>query len=317
MQVWTNELTRLKEMLEAYKENKIDQCIELLENTKIDESFNSEYLLNQVKTFFKDIGIQLHDVPVKSMDDEHLLDIRMGFKKVSKHISTLTADYFMGEITKETFLKKMEEIENYVMKRFCKQKSPYYIPILKASEDKDSYILIKEFSLQSNYLSLDISRRNYVEAIFLSCKQQHAYEEALVHELVHSQFLEDDTIYREVLPIFFELIYKNDKKALLERIDLLLEKLKRNQEYYTVSTVPCEIERKEALHNQIYIISTIYAIGLYDLYQKSNVSEKEKLMQEIQSVFDKKQLVEILLSRFDFDNEIEVVKQYCKKERCL
>lgn len=316
MQSWKRELALLKEELEKYRGNITDYDIEINENTCIEEAMDSADLMNQAQQFFNEMQIQLHDVPILNKDIDDLL-IDMEGEEASKYISALEKSYSNGEITEEIFLKEIKQIHNDFLNRICKITSPYHIPIEKDFISGVSRIQWLTYRFSRECFSQYIVIKFVKKILLYQSKDKRAYVPTLIHELVHSQLLYRDLVYDEVLPIFFELLYKNNKKRLLQKMKQLLIMLVETQQYDTisnaVSTFSIEVKSDLIRLYQKYIIGTIYAIGLYDIYQNGNILEKEKMMREIQAVFDSKQTVEDFLKRFDFGEQIEVVKQYCKK----
>lgn len=305
MQAWSKELALLKEELEKYKENIINHDIE------INKTMNSAELMDQAQQFFNEMQIQLHDVPILNR-----LARRNNLKKTKKYILALEKNYFKGKVTDEIFLQKTRQIFDDFLNRICKIRSPYHIPITRVSDEDQEYSYIKSddavFQLKRLPICISVS---YVIDIFLSPEDYCV--STLVRLLVCSQFLRDDPVYAEVLPNFFELLYKDGNESLLQILEELLIMLSENQQYdillNAVSTFSLEPDDELVKENQKGIIGAIYAIGLYDVYQNSNMLEKEKMMREIQTVFDSEQTIEDFLKRFDFEEQIEVVKQYCKK----
>lgn len=146
--------------------------------------------------------------------------------------------------------------------------------------------------------------------IFLSSKITNITCPSYVHELTHTQI---DSIRgtslnyynSEILPIFLELLssYETDPsgKSLLTtdffRHSLLIECIKQviypnNQSY------------EEKLINNSYIISTLKAYKLFDIYYKNSKELKEFIIKYIQNIFDGKNNIEQLLNYLNitYDN---------------
>lgn len=138
-----------------------------------------------------------------------------------------------------------------------------------------------------------------------------------IHEITHTQLesLKGSVKKyqnKELLPIFMEKVtsYRQDKKLFSisnkMRLRHLLECLIVLNNHYNGE----KVTSKDRLDSETYVISTIKAYNLYDLYAKSNDSIRKELIKDIQAIYDQKQTLEDFLAKYDITFNEDIIKKY-------
>lgn len=196
-----------------------------------------------------------------------------------------------------------EQLGNYM-----KMVSPYEIPINYSSD-----ALVHKHCFNDNMCFSSISLDKSINKLLFSCYG---------HELVHTQLDSQKGVVtnyhnREVLSIFVEdlISYEKDSSGALLRNILLYRygDLLQCIRYLKKESASVNIK----LEASIFIMSTLKAEKLFNIYINSSTHEREKILQGIQNVFDGKETVEDFLDRYNITynnskNEEIIVKQLKK-----
>jgi len=250
---------------------------------------------SDVKKILDDNSIKLHDVFVENKNK-------------------------MKKLLKEFFKDKIEN-GNYLINQIKDAsvlKSPYDIPLKFLNEDIFyGGVVWRMFPLD------DEDFLNKVMPVYkditLSHKKNKISVLSYIHEIIHTQLESNKGIIKkyyhsELLPIFFEKVasLKKDPSGDLLRINNLIR-------YYDVLTCLCSIcEDDISFENTIsyssYIVSTLKAEKLFDIYLNSNSNDKKLIMNKIQSVLDGRITLESLLDELDItlknSSDVKILKKH-------
>ena len=125
------------------------------------------------------------------------------------------------------------------------------------------------------------------------------------HEITHSQLFSDkgsctDILDSETLPIFMELVFAEyiDKSG--EALDTLC-KIRLSDvadKLFDLSTIK-RVDYIDRITSDIYIISTLQAIGLFRKYNYGNPNVKREMLSDVRKIFNGMSTVEDMLCKYD------------------
>lgn len=204
--------------------------------------------------------------------------------------------YFPDKLSNFPMLKRKQyqKIKNTV------PISPYDIPItLIKTNVLDGLTIGGEIHYQNK-------RYNFINSVSIS--QCEIVNEVYAHELIHTQneihYNNINDLDTEILSIFTERLVSdelnNDKLTNIRLADLykklnLLKLMKYTDD---------EIIIYQKIASLKYIISTLKAYKLYSLYKNESLSSsKSKVIDDINSVFNKKITLAELLNKYDINND--------------
>ena len=124
---------------------------------------------------------------------------------------------------------------------------------------------------------------------------------ALVHEITHSQQesnigFADDYLHTEFLPIFLEKVFLDEFYKKTEALRIAENSRFSSAFYNFFDFIIKDLSIPDQIEAMTYLKSTLFAIKLFDMYQKDK--EKDSYFKEVQDVFDGKAKVEdIIYSR--------------------
>lgn len=179
--------------------------------------------------------------------------------------------------------------------------SPFDLPIKYGNDARLNRVLFKDGAYFS---SISLTKSNS-EMILLE----------YIHELTHTQIdshfgIVKNYLNREVLSIFLEKLFafNIDKDG---RLIKSLNYVRFRDVAKCIKFQNEDISDKFKLEAGIYIVSTLKAENLYNVYLNSNNSIKKEILRDIQLVFDGMYGLEELLEKYDvsYDNS----KIVCKK----
>lgn len=258
-------------------ESLIPNSFSIYQNEHSIEVANRKKIIDKTKQFYDDLGISFHDI------------CQLNFKDYSSN--ELRQMLLEGTITKS---------------------SPYDIPV-KISDD-DSYVSI----LRHNRKDIKELLQEY-PAIFgyinLSRDSNRYNTISYTHELMHTQLESLDSsienhLNSEVFSIFFELLHASyfDK--------VLCEKAYKRRFYYLKYAIEqlkkAETKDVDKKFNYMYIVSTLKAVNLIDLYINGNL--QDEIITDINSVLDGNISVEDMLRKnnVDYNNSKDKVLSLLK-----
>lgn len=150
---------------------------------------------------------------------------------------------------------------------------------------------IKYYEAQFNNILIPV-----VNSIYLtSC---NLLETVYAHEITHTQYIKEDPIYNELLPIFVELLTsdyfnQNEQETILRLGDLLTGLKYLRYVFYSNKKI------KISLLNKVntYVESTLKALMLYNLYKNESLSSsRARIIDDINDAISYKISLNDLLS---------------------
>lgn len=207
----------------------------------------------------------------------------------------------------------------------------YKLPI-KIENTADSwYGIITNPVLGFDDLSLVSKEKIMFDYIGLSNKATRLTGRIISHEITHSQIDSNKGATRyyhnyEVLPRFIELLHNtpsaddtffnnilimNQEHSLLEKINYLHFQTKFSQNNPNLESSESNLE------HSTYLISSLKAFNLYEIYLNSTSKGKQKLINQIQNIFDGEMVVEELLAKnkVSMEKGIESAKRLIKQTK--
>lgn len=231
---------------------------------------------------------------------KRFLDNNFDLHDINYITSNISANI---SLVKEMGLLSDEEIIEQ-LKKETKIISPYQIPI--------------KYSWKT-----EIKKKRFTDLIlfyyiFLEKYMNQMTVPAYIHEIIHSQLLSQkgsikNYLNRELLSIFLEQVSSIDNNDLLKNIKLL--RCEELLECINTLKAP-NISLDKKLEASVYIESIIKTQNLFEKYIHFGTQGKEKLLQYIQNIFDGKETVEDLLTRYNitFENskDTKIIKKQLK-----
>lgn len=256
-------------------------------------------LKSEAKKFFKNNLISLHNVLVEKELETDMLIYDFDTNKI----------------------KNFRELYKRIMSA-SKLTSPYDIPIVydQELESDFGYLNWRLYNFNSEEFLSKI--KPIYQNIELSYGTTNYSSIAYIHELVHTQVdTNKDSINKyynaEIASIFFEMVaaLQKDKSGNLLRDVILIRysELLSNIELLHV----CQNKKKrfeEAITASMYIVSTLKANMLFDIYLESNTVTRSVIMNKMQLLFDGKITLESVLKDFDINkknsSDINILKKH-------
>lgn len=256
-------------------------------------------LKSEAKKFFKNNLINLHNVLVEKELETDMLIYDFDTNKI----------------------KNFRELYKRIMSA-SKLTSPYDIPIVydQELESDFGYLNWRLYNFNSEEFLSKI--KPIYQNIELSYGTTNYSSIAYIHELVHTQVdTNKDSINKyynaEIASIFFEMVaaLQKDKSGNLLRDVILIRysELLSNIELLHV----CQNKKKrfeEAITASMYIVSTLKANMLFDIYLESNTVTRSVIMNKMQLLFDGKITLESVLKDFDINkknsSDINILKKH-------
>ena len=245
----------------------------------------------------------------------------MDFKKDSKDfMSSLFTLHDVGYLDSRTLTSLLlnsfsGDVENIACcyNSSAKIIDPYKLPIkydeldMEDSILKESMIVLRD---KEKILELLKKINVYFRYILMSNGCDYNWAASFSHVITHSQLdsnkgIINDFYNGEVIPIFVELLHAYEIAdyvfcgTLLNKVQDMLIDFFNIMNFDTKSDV--DLYNKNM--NMRYIISTMKAINLFELYIRSSDSVRKEMISSIQANFDGKLLVEDTLKRFDINIE--------------
>lgn len=259
------------------------------ENTGFDAvSIRPRLVLKESKVFLRERFV-LHKVPYA---DEVMLKLRLH-----------------GRIVREE--KDLLRLYNKVGKKV----DPFEIPIRYVNEPYyyGNVSLLTNLSEDEEFLK---NMKLFFKSIDLGHKTNEMTGVCYVHEIVHTQVESLKGIVREyynseVLSIFTELLYANSrspelfKETLKNRINMFLIEFHSLYDYLTNQK-----KDYDKWHNIVsckYIVSTLKAFKMYDMYVRENEFGKSNILWLVQKVFSGIKSLEDILDELGitYENSLE------------
>ncbi len=241
-------------------------------------------LLKDSKMFLQDT-FRIHNIPYC---DDLILRLR-AFTKVVNDPKDIVKAYNELSISLSPFRIPIKFINE----------SPYYGNLLFQINYFDDEEQLKEMQL-------------FVKGMELSKKRSELTSVCYTHEIVHTQlvrnkFIIDDYYNVELLSIFCELMYSYRtskelfKEVLKNRINVFLE------DYLAFRTYAYDGDKEKGEWDTMmsckYIVSTVKAFNLFNMYLEFNDSDKKYVISLIQDVFDGVITLEEMLKAVDVTYE--------------
>lgn len=247
-------------------------------------------VLRNSKVFLRERFV-LHKVPYA---DETILKLKLHGKLVKDERGLLSLYNKVGEY-KDPFDLPV----NYV-------KEPYYfgnVSLLINLSDSDEFLR----DMKIYFKSIDLGEK--------ICEMTGV---CYVHEIIHTQVESLKGIVREfynseVLSIFMELLYAQSrgsevfKETLKNRINMFLTEFHSLYNYLTDNDCVVEDGKWHNIISCKYIVSTVKAFKMYDLYVRENEFGKSNILWLIQKVFSGIKSLEDILEELGitYENSLE------------
>lgn len=239
-----------------------------------------------------------------------------------------------------TTIEEIEEIapdeENYsdlafleAYNKLGRKLDAYKLPIRITNTDDYWYGIIANPILKFEDLSLISKEKIMFNCIGLSSKATRLTGRIISHEITHSQIDSNKGATRhyhnyEVLPRFIELLHSTPAEddtfftniLIMLQEHSLLEKINYFKE--SILTQSPNLESSELyLEHSTYLISSLKAFNLYEMYLNSSSKGKQEIINQIQKIFDGKMLVEELLDKNEVSMEkgVESAKRLVKQAK--
>ena len=202
--------------------------------------------------------------------------------------------------------------------------SPYKLPIEYVFES-EFYGALKVASPQIDNIDIINNINVFFEGIKLNNNYNRYLISVYIHEIIHTQLesnkgIIEDIRNKEVLSIFMELlyVYENNKedyyRILKDRIECILNDFNK----IVKATIKNKQNHFKYLINISYLISTIKAFNILNLYINSNNNIKQEIITNIQNIFDNKKTLEEILTKYDIttdsSKDIKIVKSLLKRK---
>ena len=269
------------------------------------------------------IGEYLEDIFNKDISIKYDLDFKKDLKsEAKKFFKNNLITFHKVLVEKQSEIEKvLEEFNNKDIKTYgelyekiidaTKLSSAYNIPIKYRDEDDYMYgsLFWRLYSLDNeDFLKIMNPIFNSVELSIYKTKLSYL---AYIHELVHSQV--DSVKYNienyynsEIASIFFERV------AALQYDSTLLE-LCTLERYQSLLGSLCKLIDSKDIEKNImsstYIVSTLKAEKLFDIYLESNDITRSVIMNKMQMLMDGKTTLESILKEMDvtLENSSDVI----------
>lgn len=171
--------------------------------------------------------------------------------------------------------------------------SPFDIPptiyVSKGKKYK-SYVKYYEAHVKGTLIPI-------VNNIYLT--SSNLLETVYAHEITHTQYIKEDPIYNELLPIFVELLAsdyfnQNEQETILRLGDLLASLKYLRYTFYSNK----KIKESLLINVNTYIESTLKALMLYSLYKNESLSSsRARIIDDINDAMAYKLSLNDLLSK--------------------
>lgn len=262
----------------------------------------------KVKGKFKYCGNIKNDV--RKFFKRNLLEVRDIFV-CSDKIDLLLEEFQSNKIKDGKYLLK--EIQSGVV-----LKSPFDIPLKYDSDDIfGSYVKWAVFALDDEYFLKNIYP--IYREINLSDKGNKTAVLSYIHEIMHTQLESNKGIIKkyyhsELLSIFLEKVaaFQKDPSGKLFVYNNLIRYMDILQCLYYLCED--EISFEDSINYSTYIVSSLKAEKLFDIYLKGNDVTKELIMDKIQLVMDGVLNLENMLSELEINLEnscdINILKKH-------
>lgn len=274
------------------------------------------------------VGEYLDDIFDKEFSIKYDLDLKKDLKsEAKKFFKNNQITFHKVLLEKESEVKKvLDDFDNKDIKTYgelyeriidaTKFSSAYNIPIKYRDVDDYMYgsLFWRLYSLNNeDFLSIMNPIFNSVELSIYKTKLSYL---AYIHELVHSQV--DSVKYNienyynsEIASIFFERV------AALQYDSTLLELCTLERYQSLLGSICNLLDSKDIEKNIIsstYIISTLKAEKLFDLYLESNDITRSVIMNKMQMLMDGKTTLENILKEMDItienSSDVNILKKH-------
>lgn len=190
--------------------------------------------------------------------------------------------------------------------------SPFDIPpTIFVSKGIKYKSYVKYYESQFNNILIPV-----INSIYLtSC---NLLETVYAHEITHTQYIKEDPIYNELLPIFVELLAsdyfnQNEQETILRLGDLLAGLKYLRYAFYSNKKI------KRSLLNKVntYVESTLKALMLYNLYKNESLSSsRARIIDDVNNAMAYKISLNDLLSKHNVTDsdakKLSLFKSYYK-----
>lgn len=274
------------------------------------------------------VGEYLDDIFDKEFSIKYDLDLKKDLKsEAKKFFKNNQITFHKVLLEKESEVKKvLDDFDNKDIKTYgelyeriidaTKFSSAYNIPIKYRDVDDYMYgsLFWRLYSLNNeDFLSIMNPIFNSVELSIYKTKLSYL---AYIHELVHSQV--DSVKYNienyynsEIASIFFERV------AALQYDSTLLELCTLERYQSLLGSICNLLDSKDIEKNIIsstYIISTLKAEKLFDIYLESNDITRSIIMNKMQMLMDGKTTLENILKEMDItienSSDVNILKKH-------
>ena len=274
------------------------------------------------------VGEYLDDIFDKEFSIKYDLDLKRDLKsEAKKFFKNNQITFHKVLLEKESEVKKvLDDFDNKDIKTYgelyeriidaTKFSSAYNIPIKYRDVDDYMYgsLFWRLYSLNNeDFLSIMNPIFNSVELSIYKTKLSYL---AYIHELVHSQV--DSVKYNienyynsEIASIFFERV------AALQYDSTLLELCTLERYQSLLGSICNLLDSKDIEKNIIsstYIISTLKAEKLFDIYLESNDITRSVIMNKMQMLMDGKTTLENILKEMDItienSSDVNILKKH-------
>lgn len=274
------------------------------------------------------VGEYLDDIFDKEFSIKYDLDLKKDLKsEAKKFFKNNQITFHKVLLEKESEVKKvLDDFDNKDIKTYgelyeriidaTKFSSAYNIPIKYRDVDDYMYgsLFWRLYSLNNeDFLSIMNPIFNSVELSIYKTKLSYL---AYIHELVHSQV--DSIKYNienyynsEIASIFFERV------AALQYDSTLLELCTLERYQSLLGSICNLLDSKDIEKNIIsstYIISTLKAEKLFDIYLESNDITRSVIMNKMQMLMDGKTTLENILKEMDItienSSDVNILKKH-------
>lgn len=274
------------------------------------------------------VGEYLDDIFDKEFSIKYDLDLKKDLKsEAKKFFKNNQITFHKVLLEKESEVKKvLDDFDNKDIKTYgelyeriidaTKFSSAYNIPIKYRDVDDYMYgsLFWRLYSLNNeDFLSIMNPIFNSVELSIYKTKLSYL---AYIHELVHSQV--DSVKYNienyynsEIASIFFERV------AALQYDSTLLELCTLERYQSLLGSICNLLDSKDIEKNIIsstYIISTLKAEKLFDIYLESNDITRSVIMNKMQMLMDGKTTLENILKEMDItienSSDVNILKKH-------
>ena len=229
--------------------------------------FDKKYVQRSFN-IWKELGVNLHD-----------LNIAKRFKNIDK----------------------LDKIDNKFYKSFFTG-DPSKLRLKYSNRQSDSKIVNLEVDF-SEYKGL------IFKTIYLPRLEKKLVSGIYAHEMTHAQLLSRDggtnSIFNEeMIPIFMEYVFASVQSE--PETNLFYTQSKR---LMSICNILGEIGLNERvpfsrrIECEVFIISTIQAIKLFDIYYHSNDEIKKEILNDISRLFDGEIIIEDIIAKYDVFHE--------------